>query len=99
MSTITGFVRENAGKILSSAANSGKGILSTVISLILAIYLLMDKKRVLRGWWRLVKAVFNQDATMEIMDFSLRCDAILMSFLGGPFFIWLLVKKKGGKGV
>ena len=24
---------------------------------------------------------------------------ILMSFLGGPFFIWLLVSKKGGKGV
>ena len=24
---------------------------------------------------------------------------ILMSFLGGPFFIWLLVKKKGGKSV
>ena len=23
---------------------------------------------------------------------------ILMSFLGGPFFVWLLVKKKGGKG-
>ncbi len=23
---------------------------------------------------------------------------ILLSFLGGPFFVWLLVKKKGGKG-
>ena len=81
LSSIISFVRENAGRILSSAANSGRNVISAVISLILAIYLLMDKKRVLRGWWRLVRAFFSQNATMEIMDFSLRCDAILISFL------------------
>lgn len=81
LSSIISFVRENAGRILSSAANSGRNVISVVISLILAVYLLMDKKRVLRGWWRLVRAFFSQNATMEIMDFSLRCDAILISFL------------------
>ena len=81
LSSIISFVRENAGRILSSAANSGRNVISAVISVILAIYLLMDKKRVLRGWWRLVRAFFSQNATMEIMDFSLRCDAILISFL------------------
>lgn len=81
LSSIISFVRENAGRILSSAANSGRNVISAVISLILAIYLLMDKKRVLRGWWRLVRAFFSQNATMGIMDFSLRCDAILISFL------------------
>ena len=81
LSSIISFVRENAGRILSSAANSGRNVISVVISLILAVYLLMDKKRVLRGWWRLVRAFFSQNATMGIMDFSLRCDAILISFL------------------
>ena len=81
LSSIISFVRENAGRILSSAANSGRNVISAVISVILAIYLLMDKKRVLRGWWRLVKAIFSQKTMMEIMDFSLRCDAILISFL------------------
>ena len=81
LSSIINFVKENAGRILSSAANSGRNVISAVISLILAIYLLMDKKRVLRGWWRLVRAFFSQNATMGIMDFSLRCDAILISFL------------------
>ena len=81
LSSIINFVKENAGRILSSAANSGRNVISAVISVILAIYLLMDKKRVLRGWWRLVRAFFSQNATMEIMDFSLRCDAILISFL------------------
>ena len=81
LSSIINFVKENAGRILSSAANSGRNVISAVISLILAIYLLMDKKRVLRGWWRLVRAFFSQNATMGIMDFSLRCDAILINFL------------------
>ena len=81
LSSIINFVKENAGRILSSAANSGRNVISAVISVILAIYLLMDKKRVLRGWWRLVRAFFSQNATMGIMDFSLRCDAILISFL------------------
>ena len=81
LSSIISFVRENAGRILSSAANSGRNVISAVISVILAIYLLMDKKRVLRGWWRLVRAFFSQNATMGIMDFSLLCYAILISFL------------------
>ena len=40
LNSIISFVRENAGRILSSAANSGKNVISAVISLILAIYLL-----------------------------------------------------------
>ncbi len=91
LSSIVSFVRENAGRILSSAANSGKGVISAVISLILAVYLLMDKKRVLKGWWRLVRAVFSQKTTMEIMDFSLRCDTILMSFIGQSLLDSLIV--------
>ena len=81
MDTITSFVQENAGRILNTAANSGKGILTMVIALILAVYLLMDKKRVLSSWWRLVRAVCSKKATVRIMDFTLRCDTILVSFM------------------
>ena len=91
LSSITGFVRENAGKILNSAANSGKGIISTVISLILAVYLLMDKKRVLSGWWRLVRAVLSRETTMSFMDFVLRCDSILMSYISQTLLDSLIV--------
>lgn len=91
LNSIISFVQENAGRILSSAANSGKNVISAVISLILAVYLLVDKKRVLRGWWRLVRAVFSQKTMMEIMDFSLRCDAILISFLGQSLLDSLII--------
>ena len=91
LNSIISFVQENAGRILSSAANSGKNVISAVISLILAIYLLVDKKRVLRGWWRLVRAIFSQKTMMGIMDFSLRCDAILISFLGQSLLDSLII--------
>ena len=91
LSSITSFVRDNAKTILSTAANSGKGIISTVISLILAVYLLIDKNQVLKSWWRLVRAVLSREATAEFMDFTLRCDTILMSFIGQSLLVSLIV--------
>ena len=82
LTSISNFVRDNAGRILTAAANSGKGIISGVISLIVAVYLLIDKKRVMAGLWRFGRAVFPQKTIEGIMDFCLRCDTILMSYLG-----------------
>lgn len=82
LTSIANFVRENAGRILSAAADSGKGIISTVISLIVAVYLLIDKQRVLSGFWRLMKAIFREETADGMMNFARRCDAILMSYLG-----------------
>ena len=82
LTSISNFVRDNAGRILTAAANSGKGIISGVISLIVAVYLLIDKKRVMAGLWRFGRAVFPQETIAGIMDFCLRCDTILMSYLG-----------------
>ena len=91
LSSITTFVRENSGIILSSAANSGKGILTAVIAAILAVYLLIDKKRVMVGWWRLLRSILPQGRTESIMDFSLRCDTILMSYLGQTLLDTIIV--------
>lgn len=81
LNTIISFVRSHAGQLLSSVADSGKSIISTVIALILAIYLLMDKRRVLSGWWRLVRTFFDQKRTFAFIDFCLHCDTILISYL------------------
>ena len=91
METITGFVRDNSGKILSVAADSGKGILSTAISLIVAVYFLIDKKGVLGGLWRLMQLVLRKERADGIMNFIWRCDAILMSYLGQSLLESLIV--------
>ena len=77
LTSIADFVRDNAGKILTAAANSGKGILSTAISLIVAVYLLIDKQGVMNGWWRLMKVIFRKETADGIMNFMQRCDSRL----------------------
>ena len=91
LSTISGFVRMNARMILNKAANSGKNVLSVVLSLIVAVYLLMDKKRVLASVWRLVRALNKQETVENISDIVLRCDTILMSYLGQTLLDSLIV--------
>ena len=81
LSSISSFVKDNSGKILSSVANSGKGILNTVIALIISVYLLIDKSRVLKGFWRLMRAILRPQALENLLDFVLRCDTILVSYL------------------
>ena len=91
LSTISSFVRSNAGMILNTAANSGKNILSIVLSLIVAVYLLIDKKRVLTAVWRLIRALNSQKTVEKIADFTLRCDTILMSYLGQTLLDSLII--------
>ena len=82
LGSIADFVRSNAGRILSAAANSGKGIVSAVISAIVAIYILIDKLGVLCGFWRLMGIIFHEDTVDGFMRFTHRCDTILMRYLG-----------------
>ena len=91
LSSIQSFVLENAGAIISSVANSGKRILSTVISLIVALYLLLTKKTVLQGVRRLIRALLRPAAFDSLMDFLLRCDTIFMSFIGQSILDSLIV--------
>lgn len=91
LGSISQFVSDNAGKILTAAANSGKGIISTVIALIVGIYLLIDKKHVMTGLWRYGRAVLPLETLSGIMDFCLRCDSILMSYLGQSLLESLIV--------
>ncbi len=91
LSSIQSFVLENAGAIISGVANSGKRILSTVISLIVALYLLLTKKTVLQGVRRLIRALLRPAAFDSLMDFLLRCDTIFMSFIGQSILDSLIV--------
>ncbi len=89
--TITSFIRDNAGKILNAAANSGKNIVTVVLSSILAIYFLMDKVRVTAGFWRLVRIMLSREKHEAVMDFALRCDSILMNYLGQTILDSLII--------
>ena len=91
LTSIANFVRENAGRILSAAADSGKGILSTVISAIVAIYILIDKAGVVRGFWNLMGMFLREETLDGMKRFVSRCDTILMRYLGQSLLESLIV--------
>ncbi len=91
MNSISSLLDENAPQIVSIAADYGKNLLSWIIALILALYMLIDKNRIMRGVWRLVNVSFRKETCEKIMDFSLRCDTIMTSYLGRSLLDALII--------
>lgn len=91
LSTISDMVDGAANNAIMIAANSGKNILTTVIALILAIYLLADVKNVLVGVRRFIFSVLPEDASLVFMDLALRCDTILVTYISQSFLDALII--------
>ena len=92
LTSVQKYVRENARTILSSAANSGKRVLSFLISLILAVCFLMNKVNALKGVRRLVHSlIIRRETSEELLNVLLRCDTILVSYIGQSLLDALIV--------
>lgn len=81
LTSISGFIKENAGNIIGFAASSGKNIASIAISMILAIYLLIDVNRVVSGIKHLFYLLLSDGGYRMFRDFILRCDNILVNYI------------------
>ena len=81
MAAISGFVRDNAKNIMGIAASSGKNILSIVIAVILAVYLLIDGKRVMINMRDFLRLMLSKEKYEAVLEFFLHCDTILVSYI------------------
>ena len=92
LTSVQNYVRENARTILSSAANSGKRVLSFLISLILAVCFLMNKVNALKGIRRLIRSlIIRRETREELLNGLRRCDTILVSYIGQSLLDALIV--------
>ena len=91
MSAISEYVKKAANNALSIAASTGKNIISTVIALILAVYLLLDIRNVLIGVRKFIFKILPEDASIVFMDFVLRCDTILVTYIAQSFMDALII--------
>ena len=73
--------KENMQNILDSSVSAGKGIFDTVIGFILAIYLLLDKHRLLNGISRIMSFILKGKAYENAGDFLSRCNQILIRYI------------------
>ena len=53
--------------------------------------MLLDKNRLMRGIWRLVRVSFRKETSETIMDFVLRCDTIMISYLSQSIMDALII--------
>ena len=87
------YVLEHLNNLLSTVANAGRGIVSVVISFILAVYFMAEKDRFRSGFKRLLKALFKtkESGYDRAASFLKKCDLILKRYVVYNFLDALIV--------
>ncbi|MCR4903172.1 MAG: AI-2E family transporter, partial [Butyrivibrio sp.] len=75
--TLTG----NMDSVVSSSMNAGRGLFDGFIAFILAIYLLLDKKRLSNGFSRIMKLILKEKSYNNSAEFLSRCNDILIRYI------------------
>lgn len=79
--SITGALPQTLNRLLDTTINYGIEFFNLIISCIIAIYILMDKVRLLNGSKRLWKAVTNEKYYQASNDFLGRCNSIMTRYI------------------
>ena len=85
------YIQKNLGNIVNSSINAGMTVINTVISFILAIYMLCDKERLKNSWKRLLQGLFSEKGYNDISVFWNRCNEILIRYIAGDVFDGIIV--------
>ena len=81
----------NLMTVISASYNIGLGALNLVVSFILAIYFLLDKKNMLKGVDRLRQALLTDKAYTKQTVFWTRCHKILIRYITYNFLDALII--------
>ena len=81
MSTISGVVHGTAENTMTIVKNAGKNIMTTGLALIISVYLLIDNRAVMVGTRKFLETILPADARIGFLDFILRCDTILTTYI------------------
>lgn len=79
--SVTRNLPQSVNRILNTTINYGVEVFNMIISFIIAIYMLMDKERLLAGGKRLWKAITNEKSYQISTDFLGRCNSIMMQYI------------------
>ena len=81
LTTVTDYFSNNMSNVVNTSANIGKSVFDLVISFILAIYLLLDKERIINGVSRLFALLMKDDTYKNSCLLLDRCNAILIRYI------------------
>ncbi len=79
--TIGSFFQNNMESVYLTGTSIGKSVFDVVIALILAIYFLMGKRRIVSGVSRLLSLLMSDETFEKGGDFMNRCNDILVRYI------------------
>jgi predicted PurR-regulated permease PerM len=89
--TIGSFFRDNMESVYITGTSIGKGVFDLLIALILAIYFLTGKRRIVTGLTRLLSLLMKDETFNKCGDFMSRCNDILVRYISVDIVEGLIV--------
>ncbi|MCR4757741.1 MAG: AI-2E family transporter [Butyrivibrio sp.] len=91
LENIGGLFTDNMEGIVNSSVSAGKNVFDVVISFILAIYLLLDKRRIINGISRLMELILKEKTYKNSGEFFDKCNKILIRYISFDIIDGLIV--------
>ena len=82
LENIANYFKNNMDSVVMTSSSIGKGVLDAVIAFILAIYFLLDKRRITAGVNRFLSLLMKDENYNKWADFLNRCNKILIRYIG-----------------
>lgn len=80
--SIAEYFKNNMESVVTTSSSIGQGLLDAVIALILAIYFLLDKRRITDGVKKFFSLLMKDERYNKWGDFLNRCNDILIRYIG-----------------
>ncbi|WP_026651734.1 AI-2E family transporter [Butyrivibrio proteoclasticus] len=81
LSSIGDYFGSNMDSFVATSASIGKGVFDGVLAFILAIYLLLDKHRIIEGFSKLMALILKEDSYEKSAIFAKRCNEIIIRYI------------------
>ncbi len=78
-------------QIINKSMSVGKNLFNLMLAFILAIYFLLDKRRLLNGCSRLMRAALSRPVYQRVVEFFSRCNTILVRYIAFALIDALIV--------
>lgn len=90
---VSQYTMEHLNNLISTVATTGRGIVSVLISFILAVYMMAEKDLLKKGFAKLVRSIFKgrDESYASAVTFLRKCDSILTRFVVYNFLDALIV--------
>ena len=88
---ISSYFSDNMESFVGGTANVGRGVFDLVIAFILAIYFLLDKRRITGGVGRFMALIMKPESFTKATEFLDRCNVILIRYISVDVIDGLIV--------